>query len=96
MSVFVRLKCHLLSLTACKGFILEASALPRHPATSLLPIDGPNKPLAITLDHQTKEEIEVNGRDPLIRYRTSFPRYPFLLMIDAIVSPDSFQLSKSY
>ena len=69
-----------------KGYILEASPLPKYPATSLQPVDGYNRPLTVALDHQSKEEIEINGTDPAIRYRSSFPRYPFLLMLDSIVS----------
>jgi len=68
------------------GYILEASPLPKLPATGLLPVDGRNRPLEVSLDHQSREDELVNGTNPVIKYQTAFPRYPFVLMLDGIVS----------
>lgn len=68
------------------GYILEASPLPKLPATGLLPVDGYNRPLEVSLDHQSREDELVNGTNPVIKYKTAFPRYPFVLMLDGIVS----------
>lgn len=77
------------------GYILEGSPLPKLPATGLLPVDGRNRPLEVSLDHQSREDELVNGTNPVIKYKTAFPRYPFVLMLDGIVSHRA-PLSSSY
>ncbi|MCJ1322216.1 hypothetical protein MMC15_007563 [Xylographa vitiligo] len=69
------------------GYILEASPLPKLPAMSLQPVPHTNAPLALALDHQSREDTAINGTDPLIPYRSSFPRYPLLLFLDGILDP---------
>ncbi|MCJ1251612.1 hypothetical protein MMC30_008847 [Trapelia coarctata] len=69
------------------GYILEASPLPKLPATGLLPVDGYNRSLEVSLDHQSREDELVNGTNPVIKYKTAFPRYPFVLMLDGILDP---------
>ncbi|MCJ1435393.1 hypothetical protein MMC27_004766 [Xylographa pallens] len=69
------------------GYILEASPLPKLPAASLLPIPHTNAPLALALDHQSREDAAINGTDPNIPYRSSFPRYPFVIFLDGILDP---------
>lgn len=78
------------------GYILEASPLPKLPATGLLPVDGRNRPLEVSLDHQSREDELVNGSNPVIKYKTAFPRYPFVLMLDGIVSPHPILSSHIY
>ena len=60
--------------------------MPKLPITGLLPVEGKQKPLNASLDHQSREDEAVNGADPSIKYNPTFPRYPFLLMLDGIVS----------
>ncbi|MCJ1404767.1 hypothetical protein MMC11_007993 [Xylographa trunciseda] len=69
------------------GYILEASPLPKHPATSLLPVAHTNAPLALALDHQSREDATVNGTDPHIPYHSPFARCPLLLLLDGILDP---------
>ncbi|MCJ1391250.1 hypothetical protein MMC18_004113 [Xylographa bjoerkii] len=69
------------------GYILEASPLPKLPAAALLPVPHTNAPLALALDHQSREDAAINGTDPHIPYRSSFPRYPLLLFLDGILDP---------
>ena len=38
------------------------------------------------LDHQSREDEDINGKDTLIKYETGFPRYPFVLLLDGVVS----------
>ncbi|MCJ1290890.1 hypothetical protein MMC34_002432 [Xylographa carneopallida] len=69
------------------GYILEASPLPKLPAASLLPVPHTNAPLALALDHQSREDAAINGTDPHIPYRSSFPRHPLLVFLDGILDP---------
>ncbi|MCJ1475149.1 hypothetical protein MMC13_003809 [Lambiella insularis] len=69
------------------GYVLEASPLPKLPATSLLPVKGRNCPLTVALDHQPREEEAINGTDPVIKYHPAFSRYPLVLMLDGILDP---------
>lgn len=41
------------------------------------------------LDHQSREDEAINGTDSKIHYVPGFARYPFILMLDGIVSPKS-------
>ncbi|MCJ1282752.1 hypothetical protein MMC26_002077 [Xylographa opegraphella] len=69
------------------GYILEASPLPKLPVVSLLPVPHTNAPLALALDHQSREDAAINGTDPHIPYHSSFPRYPLLIFLDGILDP---------
>ena len=40
----------------------------------------------VILDHQSREEAAVNGTDTAVPYGTGCQRYPFLLLLDGIVS----------
>lgn len=69
------------------GYVLEASPLPKLPATGLLPVTGHNGPITVSLDYQSREDEIINGTDPAIHYSTTYPRYPLVLMLDGIVDP---------
>ncbi|KAI9788412.1 MAG: hypothetical protein M1816_006937 [Peltula sp. TS41687] len=74
------------------GYILEASPLPRLPATALEPIQSSaEKSFQVVLDRQSKEEQDVNGTDPAIPYSGSAKdggaRYPLVMMLDGILDP---------
>ena len=38
------------------------------------------------LNHQSREDEEINGRDTHINYETSYSRYPLVLLLDGVVS----------
>ena len=44
------------------------------------------KPFEVESRHQSREEEEVNGNDAIVQIEATFPRYPFLVMLDEIVS----------
>ena len=66
--------------------MLEASPLPKLPVVGFDPVEGPQRPFRLMLDHQTKEDELVNGTNVNIKYNVNFGRYPFVLMLDSIVS----------
>ena len=52
------------------------------------PLDG----FVANLEHQSREDEAINGSEGKIEYSSPFARYPFVLMLDGIVSqylPDS-------
>jgi 21S rRNA (GM2251-2'-O)-methyltransferase len=70
-----------------KGYILETSPLPKLPVTGLESV--PNRTqesFDVCLDHQSAEEESVNGTKNLVKYEPAFSRYPFILLLDGIVS----------
>jgi hypothetical protein len=70
-----------------KGFILEASPLPKLPVIALERVSSSTQEFfSVSLDHQSAEEERVNGTDKEIKYKPSFCRYPFVLLLDGIVS----------
>ena len=69
------------------GYILEASPLPKLPVTGLQRITKPQGPLYVILDHQSREDEEINGRNTNIKYDVAFPRYPLILLLDGILDP---------
>lgn len=69
-----------------KGYILEASPLPRLPVTALQSVPNPQSTFKVVLNYQSKEEEAINGSNPIVRYGTGYRRYPFLLLLDGIVS----------
>lgn len=76
--------------TLDQGYILEASPLPKLPVAGLQPLQEPDTVFQVSLDHQSKEEEAVNGKDSSIKYQGTFPRYPFILLVDGIVSVPHF------
>lgn len=70
-----------------KGYILEASPLPKLPVTGLDPVSSlTQESFSVCLDHQSTEEEAVNGRDNQVKYKPVVSRYPFVLLLDGIVS----------
>lgn len=69
-----------------KGYILEASPLPKIPVTELQSVEKPGGGIYAALDHQSREEEAINGVDGMLEYSPGFIRYPFILMLDGIVS----------
>lgn len=47
---------------------------------------SPNGTFEVILDHQSREEEAINGIDPRVEYDMGYPRYPFVLLLDGIVS----------
>ncbi|KAF7905115.1 uncharacterized protein EAF01_005636 [Botrytis porri] len=74
------------------GYILEVSPLPRLPLISLGSIIDQDDSFAIKLtpDHQSREEIEVNGNDTIIKVvKDSTGRKPLILLLDSIEDPQN-------
>ena len=68
------------------GYILEASPLPQLPIRSLDIVDEESSSIGLELDHQTREEEEINGNLAAIQCQTN-ARQPILLMLDGIQDP---------
>lgn len=72
------------------GYILEASPLPQPPVTGLGAVEqtaGGNG-FHISLGHQTKEELDVNGSDTFVRRSNSkSTSKPFVLLLHEIMDP---------
>ena len=69
------------------GYILEASPLPRLPVAGFQAVEKRNGAFHVILTHQSREEAAVNGTNTNIDYKVSFPRYPFVLLLDGILDP---------
>ena len=69
------------------GYILEASPLPRLPVAGFQAVEKRNGAFHVILTHQSREEAAVNGTNTNIEYRVSFPRYPFVVLLDGILDP---------
>ena len=69
------------------GYVLEASPLPKLPAVGFQAIEKRNGAFNVILDHQSREDEAVNGTNTKIEYKGSFPRYPFVLLLDGILDP---------
>lgn len=70
-----------------KGYILEASPLPKFPVTGLDPVScRTQESFSVCLDYQSAEEEAVNGKENQLKYKPITPRYPFVLLLDGIVS----------
>ncbi|ERF68861.1 hypothetical protein EPUS_04513 [Endocarpon pusillum Z07020] len=67
------------------GYILEASRLPNTPARALDTVEKPGDGFTFTPDHQSDEEIAVNGTS--CKISASNGRYPFVLLLDSILDP---------
>ena len=66
--------------------MLEASPLPKLPVVGFNPVPGPQGHFRLALDHQTNEDEIVNGKNEVIKYQAGYSRYPFVVMLDSIVS----------
>ncbi|KAA8574396.1 hypothetical protein EYC84_005872 [Monilinia fructicola] len=74
------------------GYILEASPLPRLPVVSLGEVidQGNSSAIKLTLDHQSREETEINGTDTIIKVpKDSTGRNPLILLLDSIEDPQN-------
>ena len=69
------------------GYILEASPLPKLPITGFQSVEKRSAAFHVILDHQSREDAAVNGTSTKIEYEVSFPRYPFVLLLDGILDP---------
>jgi 21S rRNA (GM2251-2'-O)-methyltransferase len=71
------------------GFVLETSPLPQLPITALGELVETPKKLGfhVSLDHQTKEEAQVNGDNTFIRRSSSVTAKPFVLLLNEILDP---------
>ena len=69
------------------GYILEASPLPKLPVTGFQAVEKRNGEFHVILGHQSREDEAVNGTDSIIEYDVTFPRYPFVLLLDGILDP---------
>ena len=70
---------------------MEASPLPKLPIRAFDRVDQPGQQFLAFLDHQTQEDEEINGTDPRVYYNGAlgaFPRFPFVLLLDGVVSLD--------
>ncbi|KAF7508418.1 hypothetical protein GJ744_009271 [Endocarpon pusillum] len=67
------------------GYVLEASRLPNTPARALDTVEKPGDGFTFTPDHQSEEEIAVNGTS--CKILGSNGRYPFVLLLDSILDP---------
>ena len=69
------------------GYILEASPLPKLPVTGFQAVEKRNGEFHVILDHQSREDEAINGTGSIIKYDVTFPRYPFVLLLDGILDP---------
>ncbi|KAM0795228.1 hypothetical protein BDR22DRAFT_871877 [Usnea florida] len=69
------------------GYILEASPLPKLPVTGFQAVEKRNGEFHVILGHQSREDEAVNGTGSIIKYDVTFPRYPFVLLLDGILDP---------
>ncbi|KFY36771.1 hypothetical protein V494_04986 [Pseudogymnoascus sp. VKM F-4513 (FW-928)] len=75
------------------GYILEASPLPKLPVQSLgeLSITNEKQGFKLVLDHQSREEANVNGTSDFVHVgslgKTGDGRKPFVLLLDSILDP---------
>ena len=71
------------------GFVLETSPLPQMPVTALGSLVETSHRMGfnVELDHQTREEEEVNGTDTFIRRSSSVTAKPFVLLLNEILDP---------
>lgn len=69
-----------------KGYVLEASPLPKLPVASLEPVTKPQDIFYADLDHQSREEEAINGTKGVIRSTSNDTRHPLVLFLDGVVS----------
>ncbi|PKK42324.1 hypothetical protein CI102_14385 [Trichoderma harzianum] len=71
------------------GFVLETSPLPRLPVKSLGRLEETLGKLGfhVELDHQSKEEEDINGHDTFIPRKNNNAPKPFVLLLNEILDP---------
>ena len=69
-----------------KGIVLEASSLPVVPIRSLSTSSKDKETFDAVLEPQREEDEAVNGTNPESVYKSNGWRYPFVLLLDHIVS----------
>lgn len=75
------------------GYVLEVSPLPKLPVTALETVSSPSKTFALSLGHQTAEDVAVNSTFDMNGSLATIPavggtqRYPLVLMLDSIKDP---------
>lgn len=79
-----------------KGYVLEASPLPRLPVASLEPVTKPQDIFHADLNHQSREEEAINGTQGVIRSTSNTARYPLVLFLDGIVSDHGVDYCQEY
>lgn len=70
-------------LTA-QGFVLETSPLPIPPITELGRSSIDSETFELSLDSQSAEDMNINGRDTIYRYNSAGWRHPLILYIDGV------------
>lgn len=72
------------------GFVLESSPLPRPPIVSMGNVSREEGFFTVNVDtqSQSREELQINGRQSEFRYKTDGWRHPLILYADGIVSCD--------
>jgi len=79
-----------------KGYVLEASPLPRLPVASLEPVTKPQDTFYADLNHQSREEEAINGTQGVIHSTSNDARYPMVLFLDGIVSKYGMDRCQEY
>ena len=69
-----------------QGYVLEASPLPKLPIIAFEAIDRPSGHFKVIIAPQSREEIQINGTENILASLGGIRRYPFVLMLDRIVS----------
>lgn len=71
------------------GIVLEASPLPQKPLLSLGDIEDSDKRLGfyVKLDHQSREDAEINGTENFIPRLTGISPKPFVVLLNHVVDP---------
>ncbi|KAL6798861.1 Alpha/beta knot methyltransferase [Trichoderma sp. SZMC 28013] len=71
------------------GFVLETSPLPRLPVKALGRLEETLGKLGfhVELDHQSKEEEDINGHDTFIPRKNNNAPKPFVLLLNEILDP---------
>ncbi|KAG5981096.1 hypothetical protein E4U55_003310 [Claviceps digitariae] len=71
------------------GFVLETSPLPQLPVKSLAQLEETPSRLGfhIKLDHQSTEELSVNGQDTFVRKARNSTTKPLVLLLHEILDP---------
>lgn len=71
------------------GYVLETSPLPQLPVTSLGAVVGAGDKLGfeVTLGHQSKEELAVNGEANFVSRANNATPKPFVMLLNEILDP---------
>ena len=71
-----------------KGLVLEASNLPVVPVKSLSAASMEKETFHAILEPQREEDEAINGTNPETPFKSNNWRFPFVLLLDQIVSPN--------